>query len=565
MNFETLPTEILLNVFSHFTGIDLLRTFYGLKFRLNEILHYQFEQCSFHFNTLSKGDFDHICGEHLPRMADCILNLHLSDHDETPTEIEQFLSFNPSFDRFTQLETFSVSDLRSYSTLIQILGRCHQLNNLTHLNLINGFFSDGDDRIDFQMMIDQIWSLPRLVHCTLGIGIKGHSFRPPTRISSSLQSVSIDKFQIKLNQLNSLIEHTPQLTSLSISILSFLDNDHNLSPLPTLTELSIHSLVTCNASNMAILLQNTPNLVRLNVNLLTELVDGNQWEEIIQTHLPNLTNFRLQMKFVTQPAVNITERATTLISSFETPFWLVQHQWFVHCLTQQRTIYLHTIPKSYDGDLPVGFRSTSHEHDELEFYSQMKKLTPTFFNQPINPYIRMRKIEHLSINLSLPVHDRFREIVPDLTRLKSLTIHFHNNTFQNQVQEIFNRANHLYKLTIDQHPSAHFPTAIFRYRNASIRQLDLSNIPHLFNEDHCVEFAQSPLGLQCEVLFINVTDCQSILALAQRMPKLRVLNVRCKTESSVPGDPLRWLRDRLPARCIVIRPPKLTCNILLWI
>ena len=63
------------------------------------------------------------------------------------------------------------------------------------------------------------------------------------------------------------------------------------------------------------------------------------------------------------------------------------------------------------------------------------------------------------------------------------------------MQEIFNQANHLYKLTIDQHQSTHFPTAIFKYRNASIRQLDLSNIPHPFNEDHCGEFAQSPLGL----------------------------------------------------------------------
>ena len=95
------------------------------------------------------------------------------------------------------------------------------------------------------------------------------------------------------------------------------------------------------------------------------------------------------MEFVIQPLVNITERAATLISSFETSFWLTRHQRFIHCLTQQRTIYLHTIPKSYDGDLPVGFRSNSHEHDELEFYNQTKKLTPTFFNQQINLHIRM--------------------------------------------------------------------------------------------------------------------------------------------------------------------------------
>jgi hypothetical protein len=45
-----------------------------------------------------------------------------------------------------------------------------------------------------------------------------------------------------------------------------------------------------------ILLQNTPNCHRLNIDLCTELVDGNRWEEIIRNHLPNLEVIQLKMK-----------------------------------------------------------------------------------------------------------------------------------------------------------------------------------------------------------------------------------------------------------------------------
>ena len=555
MSFEKLPNEIVLNVFSYFTGADLLRIFYGLNDRLNRVLHEQFEQCSFQFNTLSKRDFNRICLEYFPQMSDCIPHLYLSNHEETPTEIEEFLRFNPSFSPLTQLQFLSLIELRSYSTLMLILGRCHELINLTHLNLINGFFSE--DHIDFQTMINQIWSLPQLLHCTLGIGIKGQSFRTPTRTSPTLQSVSIEKFQIKLNQLTQLLEHTPQLHTLSISVLTFLDNDYIPSLLPTLTDLSIHSIVTCNASNMAILFQNTPNVIRLNINLL-ELVDGNQWEEIIVNHLPNLIHLKIQMKWTVPTPLDIQERLELLTTSFQTPFWIEQHQWFVHCLAQNRTIYLYTIPKSYDGDLPVIFRSTSHEHDEFEFYSKIKKLTSNFFNQTTHPYVSMGRIEHLSISLPFPA--RFGSIVTNFHRLKSLKIEFHNNAFQHHVQAILDQAIHLSKFTICQHQSTRLQTAIFKYRNPSIRQLDLSNLNYIFNEENCVELAQSPLGRQCEVLSICVYDYQNILSLVEHMPKLRALNVRCKDESS-----LSWLKDHLPSPCIVTRSPKLTCNILLWI
>jgi hypothetical protein len=96
---------------------------------------------------------------------------------------------------------------------------------LTYLDFFHCFIQD--DQVDFQWIVNHIWSLPKLLHCTIDIGTKGQGvFCTPTQISSTLQYLSITKMPIKLNQINRLFEHTPGLNSLSISVLFFLDNDY---------------------------------------------------------------------------------------------------------------------------------------------------------------------------------------------------------------------------------------------------------------------------------------------------------------------------------------------------
>jgi hypothetical protein len=510
-----------------------------------------------------------ICQQHLPQMADSIRTLHLSDHEETPIQIKLFLSYSPSFDRFTQLRSLSISNLRSYQILIKIMNQFHQLYHLTHLNFFHCFLQD--DQVDFQWIVNHIWSLPKLIHCTIGIGTKGQgSFSTPTKISSTLQYVSIEKMPIKLNQINRLFECTPGLKCLSISISSFVDNDYVPSPLPTLTDLSINSPFACNASNMVTLLQNTPNIHRLNIDLSTELVDGNRWEEIIRNHLPKLEVFQLKMKVALPMLQDIQARVDTLINSFETPFWIDEHRWYVYCLTQNRTIYLYTLSNHYEEELPVSFKSTSLEHDEPDFYSKMTKInTPTFFDQPISSSVPMRKINYLRINL--PINDQFWSIVPNFKRLKSLTIYFHANVFHFQVQALLDRATRLHSLSISQHESIPLQSSIFKYRNASIRELNLRHINHYFNEDDCIQLSRSPLGVQCEVLSILVHNYESIITLVKHMPQIRSLNVRSQNEQYTTfiddnnDECIQWLKNHLPPTSVVIRDPKQACDILIWI
>ncbi|CAF1215750.1 unnamed protein product [Rotaria sordida] len=575
MSLELLPNEILLDIFNYFNGVELLRIFYGLNTRLNFLLHDRFLNCSFKFNSVSKHDFDIICQQYLPTMADYIITLDLTDNDDTPTEIELFLSYSPSFKQFIHLRSLSLFNLRSYPTLMKILEECHHLCNLTHLGLFHCY---QDGQIDFQLIVNHIWSLPKLTHCTIGIGVTGLCFfRTPTNTSLSLEYVSIERIQVKLDQINRLFEYTPALKCLSISVVSFVDSDYIPSPLPTLIDLSISSCFTCNASNMVILLQNTPNLHRLNIDLSSEIVDGNRWEEIIRNYLPNLQIFQLKMKITLSPRQNIQERVDNLINSFQTSFWIDEHQWYVRCLTWNRTIYLYTLSNCYEENLPVSYKSTCLDDDQQDFYNSITKIiSSTFFDQPIPSYIRLSKITDLCINL--PINDQFWSIVSNFNRLKSLKILFHTNAFQSQVQALLNRTPHLVRLSINQHESIPLQTSLFKYRNLSIHELDLRNINHYFNEEDCITLSRSPLGVQCEKLSILIYNRESIISLIENMLKLRALNVRCKNEKYIEQSKLnedndveyfdeniQWLKDHLSSTCTVVRDPKLTCNILIWI
>jgi hypothetical protein len=107
--------------------------------------------------------------------------------------------------------------------------------------------------------------------------------------------------------------------------------------------LKIYSIYSSDIWNVIIFFKNIPNLRHLYINIWSELIDGHQWEEIIDNYLPKLKTFALKMRNKLSFDENIQERADRLINSFRSSFWIDKHQWFVRCLTQNRTIYLHTL------------------------------------------------------------------------------------------------------------------------------------------------------------------------------------------------------------------------------
>jgi hypothetical protein len=114
---------------------------------------------------------------------------------------------------------------------------------------------------------------------------------------------------------------------------------------------------------------------------------------------------------------------------------------------------------------------------------------------------------------------------------------------------------------------------LFNIKNSSIRRLCLYDVG-CFNDEQCDDLMRSPLGIQCEVLFITVKDRINIVQLINGMKNLRVLNVRSQDdkwkredeELAKEDELVEILKNNLSKTCIITRGN--TCDIRyiqLWI
>ncbi|CAF1438215.1 unnamed protein product, partial [Rotaria sordida] len=564
MKLELLPDEILLDLFDYFNGVDLLREFYGLNSHFNFLLYNQFRNYRFKFEAVSKHNFDMICQQHLPFIANRIIAVSLTGDDDTPEQINLFLSYIKSFNEFIQLRTLSLYYVRSYETLMKILNQCHHLCYLTHLNISDCYFRAN--QVDFQLLINSIWSLPKLIHCNFAIETEEQKlFFTPTKISLSLQSISVGINELKLNQINQLFKSTPRLKQFYVSLDPSSYGDYKPYILSTLIHLKI-SMFNVVESLIIKMFQSTPNLCRLSVDLLFKLIDGHRWEQIIRNYLPKLRVFRLKMQQTRIFNQNMEEHANELLKSFQNSFWIDEHQWFVRCLIQTNTIVFYTLSKPFhycEDELPRSLISTLPHDDHQDFYNNITNINNgTFFDQSILPHIRLTNINYLCIKLS--INDQFWSVVPTLNRLRSLAVSSHVDTCHSQLQNLLDRAPNLHHLCIHHDTTVPIQMSLFRYTNTPVRQLNLTDYNRYFNEEECIKLSHSPLGIQCEVLSIMVTNRESIIYLIKNMMNLRSLQIQCEDEKNCEDlveiekndescdeklenkdELIEWLKDRL--------------------
>lgn len=585
MNFESLPNEIFLDLFDYFDGTNLFYAFYRLNYRFSHLLCKQYRTFHFKFKSISKHKFDIICEQYLPFITDQVITLSLSNGDDTPQQIDLFFSYISSINQFTHLRSLSLFNFRTYKIIMKIIDQCHELRHFTRLKFKTCSFTSSHRH--FQSIVNNIWSLPKLIHfeCDV-ICIVRPGFSAAVKISSSLQRLSLVQRRTTLNQINQLFEYTPHLKHLSIIVKHLIDSDYLPSSFPTLINLNIHVSNVFDMSQIIYLLQNIPNLRRLNINLKSNLIDGYKWEQIIDNYLPNLKIFQFQMQHILDFNQNIQEKLTELIHPFRSSFWIDKHRWFVRCFTCQTTIYLYTLSNTlqYWLDKPPDSFISTHTDDNLQkFCHDIIRISyETEFDYPIPSYIRLTNIKHLRIEL--PINDQFWFIIPNLNQLHSLTILKNIDTFQSQFQALLDRAPNLYRLTIEEYESLPSQISLFKYMHASIRQLNLETYGHYFNEENCMELIRSSLCIQCEQLSINVTSPECILCLVKNMINLRFLNVQLNHEISrkrllsneddeqsqnrtisYEDKLIQWLKERLPSTYLITRHPGYANKIHIWI
>lgn len=575
MNFESLANELILDIFEYFDGLDILRIFFGLNSRLNQLLCNHFQSYTFNLRSISRLNFDRICREYLPLIINQVVSFHLANDDETPNLPEDFLSYGFHFDQFISLKSLTLYSIHSPELLNQIIVQCRHLERLKikHCNIqeSNGLMND-------------IWSLPLKYCCFENFFSKGQYFSNIQVICKTMKYLVIDSFYEDLNSLYHLFHSTPALRHLSISLNGCAGDDEVINPCTSSID-SLNLVFRSSINSLANFLQYLPNLSSLTITMTDAYMNGNEWERILLDYLPNVRKLRFRMNV---PLSDNREKETQiddLLKTFQTDFWIKEHQWFVQCdwsaFGWSELVLVYTLPYDftdfsyYD---TIQSRSTYSNPIEYPVYDRVHTLRHSFSDAlPMNETVQLnpRFSSITDLQLYLPLTDHFSSCLASLEHLKFLHVTIVDNSFDQQLQFLLDRATNLYSLTLRSRIDFHID--FMQISSASLRRLDLQSKSFFrldyFDDEDCQSLTQSSIGKQCEVLLISVKTRSTIRELIAQMSNLRSLTVQCKDDKytihrpSIPANDklIQWLIEHVPAKCSIVRDEQQLTKIHFWI
>jgi hypothetical protein len=244
----------------------------------------------------------------------------------------------------------------------------------------------------------------------------------------------------------------------NLEYISLKSRDHReqqiLPVMSSLTTLELH--VEKYQHMITNLLLITSNLRHIIVRSSSLHLNGQQWEAIISTHLPQLRIFQFKMNYLCY-TLNHEQEMDELLNSFSNRFWLEDHHWYVRCELvsdfDSGNIEIYTIPYAFS-DFVVSMkalsRSTCPNADDYWSYDSVKTLRYDIFiqiNNPVPLQARFPNVRHLSIPYSNT--DYLLPAITHVNRLKSLDII--EKCSPDFVQPLLNEATQLYSLSLSDY------------------------------------------------------------------------------------------------------------------
>ncbi|CAF3460064.1 unnamed protein product [Rotaria socialis] len=577
MKFESLPNEMLFEIFEYLDALHLLGAFYGLNARFNKFLNDSFKLYRLDFRSVSKTNFTTVCQLHLPSITDKIISLYLTDDDETPNLPEIFLSYNFTLDQFVHLKSLSLQLIQSHDVLSKILVQCHRLSYLTHLKLIECVFNNEEN-----YLVNNIWSLPKLINCHIDdIMPNGLYFSKLSVKSTSIKYLSMKNIICDLVSLTYVLEQTPCLERFNAAIISTEKNEKL--HIRTSVLIGLHLSFRGSIQTMMNLFQQLCNLRYLTLTTTYLILNGHEWQNILSQYLPKVELFRLKMDFHFRQGNNIECKIDELLDTFQTHFWIIKHRWFVRCDWNPSNAFnqasLYTLPYAFD-DLNFisesNSKSTCPNKHDFSCYNHVRTLQieSTASNHFVYFPIQFSNISHLEI--FLPFNEQFLCNIPSLDRLKSLDVTLlPGDTVYDQLQLLLDRAPRLHLLRFSH--LSDLESRLFEIHNASIRRLEFFTKESMlyswyFDKQQCLSLANSSLGRQCQTLVVDVNDRNNVNDLIKNMKNLQSLVCQCKEDkwthrkiSSVNDEFIQWLTEHLPSTCSISRNAYENSIIQMWI
>lgn len=339
----TLPVELIFQIFRHLDATTIVRSCRSVCQRFYTLVKTH-DQFHLDFQSIFKSDFHFLCN-FIP--ADHVTSLVLSDDDETPGQIEYFLSAF-RIDQYTRLRSLTFINVDHCHLQLVLKGmKKLKLHSLSIQEKQKRFSSNVDNSRELSLVLG-FYELYKLRLDTPGILNSTISWP----IDFSLQH--LETRCETLNDYCHIFLHLPNLRVLVVQNFNQSDVELTAVQLATMRPCCQLASLTFKYGRMSpsvleTLLSLAPSLEHLrlirSVDLHPFVSHVPQWEQFIKAKLPLLTKFEFFLTGYAQPSndVILTE---SLVAPFRTSFWIEEKRWFTTCdfMLHPGNVLLYTTP-----------------------------------------------------------------------------------------------------------------------------------------------------------------------------------------------------------------------------
>ena len=337
-----LPVEILHRIIDYLDTSTILLSVSNVCVYLRAIST-TYNRYQLNLTSFSKWHFHRICLLLEPMN---ILSLTLSDDNTTPGQIRLFLSlFN--IDQFTRLRSLTLlgiddkdlckvlqSDITSTLTFLAIHWREAHCPTVESMNLLSSLLHRLSlEKLELKTssyaLEEMLWPIQcTLTHLTLMYATQKQYCRILRQTPN-----------LKMLILNHCSMHKMEEQIVTVSDPIFCEQFKSLVLIDS--RMSIVGLIS--------ILSLTPWLTYLKIicspDPFDTIADGSRWEKFIRTNLPFLHKFEFFFTNIYNVYYNLRD-IRTVISRFQTPFWLEEKHWFVTCdyINYLNQVMLYTTP-----------------------------------------------------------------------------------------------------------------------------------------------------------------------------------------------------------------------------
>ena len=526
MKFESLPNEVLLEIFEYLNALNIFYLFDQLNYRFNELIQNLplFLNCQHAY----KSTFDQFCSRMSSKLdiMQWIYSIQLSNKD-TCHQIERFLSIF-SLNRFSNLRSLTLIDVdeNNAEQLKSMLPFTSQLHSFSVIAL-----KPIENKILAVLSLSNIRTLSIQTLQSLLNHINE---------DSKITHLTISK--CSLDELYQLFNYTSMLKYLNIKLVSKnyfaqkfkTDTDkHNAVHLKQL----IIEEFKYQFNDLEMFVKFIPNLKSLSISALynSDLVDADRWEQIITSSLPSLQIFKFIFGYHSN---NKSDPMADKFNQFQTDFWHKQHHWFTECSLDFCLAFIYTTPYlSNTFKLKPQTNRCSHQlKNDSNTFNNVTDLILHHRTVPTNCQYYFSNITSLKLINSLKdrtsmldlEHIQITKRIVKFFNLKHLDISEYGSTLTPLILlGILENAPHLSSMIINARSLVTLfnDHVLCEYLTKRIKKLDLYGCTGgLFNDyDEIKKFCK--IFSNIEQLECNVNQMNDIALILEELSKLSMLKV----------------------------------------